>query len=275
MTTPTELNPQAREMADESMVRTLAAQADAIWPQERALVERYPLPGAPRILDAGCGTGEIVFRLAQWMPDAQILGVDIIDEHLARGRTRCAPFGDRVRFEHRTVYGLELESASFDLVMCRHVIHAIPHAEQVIAELRRVTKPGGRLHVIAEDYGMLHFAPASGHADPDDFWHDGPRAFGTAMGTDLRIGRSAFGIFRHAGLKDVRVDWVIVDTTRVPRATFAAIMESWRDGYVDPVAEHTRFTRAEAEAYFAETIAAIRDPDRYGVWFVPVVSGVV
>jgi len=35
------LNPQAREMADESMVRNLAAQALAIWPQEEPLIRRY------------------------------------------------------------------------------------------------------------------------------------------------------------------------------------------------------------------------------------------
>ncbi len=36
-----ERNPQAEQMADESMLRNLAAQAEAIWPQERHLFERY------------------------------------------------------------------------------------------------------------------------------------------------------------------------------------------------------------------------------------------
>ena len=53
-----DLNPQAKEMADESMVRNLAAQADAIWPQEQLLFHRYALPVEARILDAGCGTGQ-------------------------------------------------------------------------------------------------------------------------------------------------------------------------------------------------------------------------
>ena len=39
-----DLNPQARQMADESMFRTLAAQAQAIWPQEVELFRRYQLP---------------------------------------------------------------------------------------------------------------------------------------------------------------------------------------------------------------------------------------
>ena len=71
-----DLNPQAREMADESMVRNLDAQARAIWPQEVELFGRYNLSGSLRILDAGCGPGEITSRLAELFPDAELLGVD-------------------------------------------------------------------------------------------------------------------------------------------------------------------------------------------------------
>jgi hypothetical protein len=61
----TDLNPQAKQMADESMVRNLDAQARAIWPQEVELIRRYGLKGDIRILDAGCGTGEGASRLAE------------------------------------------------------------------------------------------------------------------------------------------------------------------------------------------------------------------
>src|SRR6185369_4399088 len=145
------LNPQAREMADESMVRNLAAQAEAIWPQEQPLFDRYRLAADASILDAGCGTGEITFRLAQAFPRAHLLGVDVLDEHLERGRVRCAPLGDRVRFEHRNIFDLELPDAAFDLVVCRHVLQAIPQADRALAELTRVVRRGGWIHLIAED----------------------------------------------------------------------------------------------------------------------------
>jgi trans-aconitate methyltransferase len=57
-------NPQARQMGAESMAKNLAHQASAIWPQEAPLFDRYQLSGAIRILDLGCGTGEITRRLA-------------------------------------------------------------------------------------------------------------------------------------------------------------------------------------------------------------------
>src|SRR5204862_3576710 len=128
----TELNPQAKQMADESMVRNLAAQAQAIWPQEVALIRRYALPSAPRILDAGCGTGEIASRLAELFPKAQVLGVDIIDPHLALARSRYQTLAPRLTFEHQSVFELGAADDSFDLTVCRHVIHAIPHPDRVI-----------------------------------------------------------------------------------------------------------------------------------------------
>src|SRR5580765_4853577 len=98
------LNPQAREMADESMVRNLAAQADAIWPQEQRLFDRYRLPARAQVLDGGCGTGEISARLSTLFPEAMILGVDVVDDHLARARVKCSPAGSRVRFENRSIF---------------------------------------------------------------------------------------------------------------------------------------------------------------------------
>jgi hypothetical protein len=76
----TDLNPQAKQMADESMVRNLDAQARANWPQEVALIRRYALPMSPRILDAGCGTGEASSRLAELFPTADILGGDTLGD---------------------------------------------------------------------------------------------------------------------------------------------------------------------------------------------------
>jgi len=47
-------NPQAKQMADESMVRNLRAQAEALWPQEQAVFAGHGMPST--ILDIGCGT---------------------------------------------------------------------------------------------------------------------------------------------------------------------------------------------------------------------------
>jgi SAM-dependent methyltransferase len=263
-------NPQDREMADESMVRNLAAQAEAIWPQERPLFDRYGLGPDAHVLDAGCGTGEISQRIAEMLPRARLIGVDLIEDHLDRARARCAPLGPRVRFENRSIFDLGLPDAAFDLVVCRHVLQAVPHPDRAIAELVRVVRKGGWLHLIAEDYLMINFEPR--RLDPDDFWSQGPRKFGEAVGTDLRIGRKTYGILRRLGVSEITIDYVTVDPLRVPRATFAAIWAAWRDGFADTVAANTAVTRDEFLAHFADMIATLEDPDGYGVWHVPVIA---
>jgi SAM-dependent methyltransferase len=265
-----DLNPQAREMADESMVRNLAAQAEAIWPQESPLFARYRLPDNSQVLDAGCGTGEISRRIAAMMPHARVLGVDIIDAHLDLARSRSAELGDRVRFEHRSIFELGLPDRTFDLVVCRHVLQAIPHADRAIGELVRVVRRGGWLHLIVEDYLMINFEPR--RLDPDDFWNEGPRRFGDALGTDLRIGRRTYGILRRLGLSEITVDYVVVDPLRVPRETFAAILAAWRDGYADTVSANTGVSRDLVVAHFDDMIETLKDADGYGVWHVPVVA---
>ena len=73
-------------------------------------------------------------------------------------------------------------------------------------------------------------------------------------------------------MRDITVDYAIVDTIRVERETFATILEAWRDGYVQPIAEYTALTAGQATEYFDQMIAIIRDPKRYAVWMVPIVS---
>ena len=65
---------------------------------------------------------------------------------------------------------------------------------------------------------------------------------------------------------------MVVDTLRVPRESFAAIIEAWRDGYAESIAQLTTFARESAVAYFDQMIENIRNATRYAVWMVPVVS---
>jgi ubiquinone/menaquinone biosynthesis C-methylase UbiE len=265
------LNPQGPQMADESMVRTLAAQIEAIWPQEKSLLNFYRLPRNARVLDVGAGTGEFSARVAEHFSEAQVLGVELLSSSVEIARQRNASLEPRLRFEQGDAFNLSLPDDSFDLVANRHMVQSVPHVDRILAELVRVTKPGGHVHVLAEDYSMLHMM--SGPLDPDVFWRKGPVEFAERTGTDSRIGRRTWSLMRAAGLKDVRVDYVIVDTLRVPRRVFADIITAWRDGYVEPLST-PEFPPTRVREHFDQIIASILDPEHYAVWFVPIVSGV-
>jgi ubiquinone/menaquinone biosynthesis C-methylase UbiE len=260
-------NPQAREMADESMVRNLAAQAEAIWPQEEPLVRRY----APTtILDVGCGTGEFSSRVAALFPAARVTGVDLLEPHLELARERYRAFGDRLQFKQADAFELPFADRSFDLVVCRHMLQAIPQPERVVAEMVRVARPGGVLHIIPEDYHMIFAAPA--RLDIDRFWFEVPRAYAAGAGIDLFIGRNIYHHLRALPVDDIDIQYVHVDTQRVPRATFAQIFTAWRDGYAETLAKHLGWTVEKVRDHFDATIECINDPNGYALWVVPVVS---
>jgi ubiquinone/menaquinone biosynthesis C-methylase UbiE len=262
-------NPQAEQMADESMLRTLTAQAEAIWPQEQMFLGRYGQPS--RIADIGCGSGEITGRLAARYPQADIVGVDILESSAAYARRRYASLAPRVRFEQGDAFELKFPGDRFDLVVCRHMTQSVPEPEKVIAELYRICRPGGWIHVLSEDYGMLHM-PA-GAVDPDRLWYEGVVSYTHSTHTDARIGRRTWSIMNRLRLQELHVDYVIVDSLRVPRETFGTIIEAWRDGYTDVIAEHTLLTRDEVRALFDHIIGVILDPQQYAAWHIPVISG--
>lgn len=264
-------NPQREQMADEAMVRTLAAQAEAVWPQEEPLLERYELSGKLSIVDIGCGTGEITSRLAKKYPTAQVLGIDVLEGSVEHARRRFASMAPRLDFRQGDAFALDIPSDSVDLSVCRHVTQSVPHVEQVITELKRITRPGGWLHVLSEDYAMLHMPVRP--LNVDRLWHQGAIAFGTKTNSDACIGRRTWNLLLEAGFDELRVDYAIVDTIRVARNTFARIMEAWRDGYVDALASAGELNAGEIRAMFEQLIGDIRDPMKYSVWHVPIISG--
>lgn len=269
-------NPQAEQMGDESMVRNLAHQAQAIWPQEQGLFARYGLQGAVRVLDLGCGTGEITQRLACMYPEATLVGIDILASNLEVARRNSVELGGRVSYEQGDAFALGYDDASFDLVVCRHMSQAVPDFPSVLAEITRVLRPGGWLHLLSEDYGMLHMPEvhrADGTFDPDRFWNTNVLRYLHDVGCDGRIGRHSPPLLERAGYRHIALDYITVDTLRVPRDTFGGILRAWRDGYAEVLADATRRPVEDVLADFNTIIGSIETPPQYAVWHVPVVSG--
>ncbi|MFQ6029882.1 MAG: methyltransferase domain-containing protein [Dehalococcoidia bacterium] len=107
-----------------------------------------------RVLDLGCGTGVVTRAIAERVaPDGQAIGVDTSPALLAMAReyADAAGTGGLVRFEEGDCRALSYADASFDVVIAATVLAHVPDAERALAEMVRVTRPGGRLGVFDFD----------------------------------------------------------------------------------------------------------------------------
>src|SRR6266550_9000784 len=109
----------------------------------REQVRTFVAPtGDELALDSGTGAGTLALAVALLV--REVVGVDIVPELLERAR-KGAPAN--VTFVEGDATNLPFETGSFDLACTRRTLHHIAHPESAIAELARVTKPGGRVFV--------------------------------------------------------------------------------------------------------------------------------
>jgi ubiquinone/menaquinone biosynthesis C-methylase UbiE len=115
--------------------------------QERVLqfIEQLALPRGARVLDAGCGPGYLVQRLAT--SGLQVWGLDAAKNMLeaARARTAGAQLEFPVTLDLGSIEHLPYRDESFDLVCSTGVIEYLEKDTGALSEMFRVLRPGGHL----------------------------------------------------------------------------------------------------------------------------------
>jgi SAM-dependent methyltransferase len=112
---------------------------------ERDVVRFVAPSGDERALDSGTGSGALAFALAPHV--REVVGVDLVPELLEQARKRAGRFPN-VTFVEGDATKLPLEYGSFDLTGTLRTLHHIARPELAVAELVRVTRPGGRVLVV-------------------------------------------------------------------------------------------------------------------------------
>jgi SAM-dependent methyltransferase len=123
--------------------RFAALQAERAARLAERLDDLLTLTGDERAIDVGAGTGAFAFALAPRV--REIVAVDQ-DEAMVERARQLAP--DNAEVVVGDAERLPFESFAFDLAVCARVLHHTPRPELAVAELARITRPGGTILVV-------------------------------------------------------------------------------------------------------------------------------
>jgi SAM-dependent methyltransferase len=177
----------------------------------RLALDAAGLREGERVLDVGCGSGQLAFEAAERVgPGGQVVGVDVSAPLVALARRRAADAGlDRVRFAEGDVQEHDFTGEAYDSVLSRFGVMFFDDPVAAFANLRAATAPGGRLAFVAWQAAPLNewvmtavaaLVPHVGVPDLPPPGAPGPFAFGDA--DHLR------SLLVDSGWDDVRIEGV-------------------------------------------------------------------
>jgi ubiquinone/menaquinone biosynthesis C-methylase UbiE len=123
------------------------------------LIDQADLTGVRRILEIGCGTGNLTIKAKRARPEAEVTGIDPDPKALTLARRKARDLTG-ISFEQAYAQQLPYPDGTFDRVLSSLMLHHIDEDAKAAAaaEVARVLRPGGRLHL----------ADIGGHMTADD-----------------------------------------------------------------------------------------------------------
>ena len=160
-----------------------------------------------RLLDLGCGPGTISVGLAEAVAPGELHGIDMEESQIEMARAAARAGGhENASFRAGDATDLPFEAALFDVVHCHALLNHAPDTQAVLAEARRVLKPGG-LIAAREMFGDSSFVEPGHYLDPVDGAADGAWAtflkLLAANGGHPQMGKELKSAFAEAGFVDI------------------------------------------------------------------------
>lgn len=184
-------------IGDDELAR-LEAQGAALAPATRMIfAEAGILPGM-RVLDLGCGAGDVAFAAAGLVgPDGSVVGVDRSPDALARARLRAGQRGlAQVQFVQGDVND-PAPGGPFDAIVERLVLWTVPDPAALLRRQAMVLRPGGLVVPIEVDLSTIRSLPETAFGTQGKSWV--VEAFAKA-GMSM-LGPRLWAILQEAGLR--------------------------------------------------------------------------
>jgi SAM-dependent methyltransferase len=120
------------------------------------ILDRIGLSAGETVLEAGCGSGAITRAIVKRLDGAgEVVAADLNPYMLSEARALARDHGvlPAIKFEEANAEALPYRDAQFDAAVCTTVIEE-GDADRMLAELARVTRPGGRIAVVTRSVDM-------------------------------------------------------------------------------------------------------------------------
>ena len=201
------------------------------------------------ILDLGCGDGQLTQRIAA--TGATVTGVDSSPAMVAASRARG------IAAEEASAESLPFANGTFDVIFSNAALHWVHGQDAMMAEVRRVLKPGGRFvaemgghgNIAAIRVAFMAVLARHGHADRED----GVNYYPTPEGYTRRLERHGLHVLQMA---------LIPRPTPLPASGMTGWLKTFRRGVLDALPEAIQETVVEETAALLTT--ALRDEE--GNW---------
>ncbi len=194
----------------------LGQEMEAVW------LKRIGFTDGGSILDLGSGLGLTSFLLTRVFPTSRIIGIEPDGELREQAEQRLADVGyqERCSFQAGTGEALPLDDDSVDFAYSRFLFQHLRRPDRVLAELVRVTRPGGIIALAdVDDAGAVI------HPEPVGFrgFQRRVQEAQAKLGGDRNVGRKLVSYLRRAGLQKARADVVPLSSHIFPTADLIQI----------------------------------------------------
>jgi len=182
----------------EDEVGRLEIQGRALAPATRMILAEAGIRPGMRVLDLGCGAGDVAFAAAGLVgPDGSVVGVDRSPDALARARLRAGQRGlAQVQFVQGDVND-PAPGGPFDAIVERLVLWTVPDPAALLRRQAMVLRPGGLVVPIEVDLSTIRSLPETAFGTQGKSWV--VEAFAKA-GMSM-LGPRLWAILQEAGLR--------------------------------------------------------------------------